>query len=318
MGNSGIFAYIEYGKQSNFTTAVAVGGATRAYGLDQKVTSFSINENKIDLGDLNSPLIQKYAFGNFEGSLGVEWVLSNPWIFDSVLGNAASTGAAGDFTHTYDDSKTVNAFTTELGFDAETTDRVIQIQRQTTRLLTISAAMNETVKTRGDFQFGATPTTAGTTLDASITAEDVGSQFAYTMVYSTLENPSGTALAEVQSFELTMNPNIRMIYEPNSENAVAAYKGRLDLSGRFVLSVKDNTWWNNIRARAEPTNNTIRLAFSNDLTLTNEKAILITLTGLGLGTLNIPIDQYELVTEEIPFTARDIQVIANNGTSLPP
>jgi hypothetical protein len=315
MGNSGIFAYIEYGKQTNFTTALSAGAATRAFGMDQKVTAFSINENIVDLGDLNTALVQKYAFGTFEGSLGVEWVLSNPWWIDMVLGNAVTSGV-GPFTHTYDDVKTVNAFTTELGFDAETTDRVLQLQRLTAKSIGLSFALNETVKVRGDFQFGATPTTAGTTLDSSISTDDITTPM--TLVQGTVENPSGTALAEVQSGDFTINPNIKMIYEPNSANAVNAFKGKLELTGRFVLSVKDNTWYNNTRARVEPTNNTLRLKFTNGLSGTSERTTQFTFTGLGLGTLNMPIDQYELVTDEVSWRARDLTAVAINNTSSPP
>ena len=93
MSVSGLYAYIEYGKQSNFTTEVSVGAATRAFGMDQKVTTLSINEGKMELGDLYTPLVQKFAFGHLEGSLGVEWVLSNPWWVDSVLGLTSSSGS---------------------------------------------------------------------------------------------------------------------------------------------------------------------------------------------------------------------------------
>jgi len=300
--------------QSNFTTPLSAGAATRAFGINQKVSGLSINENKFDLGDLNTPLVQKFAFGSFEGTLSVDWDLSSPWFFDTVLSAAGTTGA-GPYTHTYDDSKTVRAFTAELGIDT-TTDRVLQLQRCTARDIGISAALNETVKVKGNFQFGATPTTAGTSLDASVVTDDIA--FPYTMVHATLENPSGTPLAEVQSFECMINPNIRMVYEPNSANAVNAYKGRLELSGKFTVTVKDNTWWNNVRARTEPTNNTLRLKFTNGLSGTNERSIQLTFTGLGLGQLDMPVDQYELIVEDIPWTARDVQVIAVNNTSTPP
>lgn len=314
MSVSGIASYIEYGKQSNFTTAVSAGAGTRAFGMDQEITGFSIDEHQFEVGDFNTPLIQKYAFGCFEGAIGVNWTLSNPWWIDSVLSTAVTTGA-GPYTHTYDDSKTVNSYTVEVGTDT-TTDRVLQLQRLTAKDITISTAPNEIVKCSGNFQFGATPTTAGTSLDGSIVSDDI--QYPYTCVQATLENPSGTPLAEVQNMECTLNPNIKMVPDLNSANWANAFKGRLDMTGKFSLSIVNNTWWNNVRARAEPTNNTLRMKFTNGLTSTNERTFQLTFTGLGLGKLNQSMPKYELQTEEIPWTARDLTAVAINNTSTPP
>lgn len=315
MSVSGIYSYIEYGKQSNFTTTLSAGAATRAFGMDQKVTSFSIDEGKFDLGDLNTSAVQKFAFGSFAGSLGVEYVLSNPWGFDAVLGLTSSANVGGVVTHTYDVAKTVNTYGAELGVDT-TTDRVIQLQQMTIRDKSISAAVGELVRVRDNYTFGKTAPPAGTALDSSVVTDDI--TYPYTFVSATLENPSGTPLAEVQSFELSMNPNIRHVMGPNSQYSVNAYKGKLELSGKFVITVVDNTWWNNVRARAEPSNNTLKMKFTNGLTSTNERSIAITLTGLGLGNLNMALDPNELVTEEIPFSARTVQVVAVNATSTPP
>ncbi len=315
MSVSGVSTYIEYGKQSNFTTAVSAGAATRAFGLNQEITSLSIDEHQFDVGDINTALIQKYGFGLFEGSIGIDWTLSNPWWLDMVLGTSADTGSASDYTHTYDDSKTVNAFTVEVGTDT-TTDRVLQLQRLTAKEISISTAPNELVSCKGSFQFGATPTTAGTSLDASIVTDDI--LYPYTCVQATLENPSGTPLAEVQSMECTINPNIKMVPDLNTVNWVNAYKGRLDLTGKFSLSIVNNTWWNNVRARAEPSNNTLRLKFTNGLATTLERTIQLTFTGLGLGKLGMSLPQYELQTEEIAWTARDLTATAENATATPP
>lgn len=314
MSVSGIAAYVEYGMQSAFGTPLSAGASTRAFGLDQKLTGLSINNNKMELGDLNSALVQKFAFGNFTGEFSVEWVLSNPWWIDTILAAASTTGV-GPYTHTYDDSKTVRALTAEVGIDT-TTDRVLQLKKSVARDINISTAINELVNVRGNFAIGATDDTAGTSLDASIQTDDIA--FPYTMVHATLENPSGTVLAEVQNMELTLNPNIRYVYGPNNRDPQNAYKGRLEISGTFSLSVVDNTWWNAVMARAEPSNNTLRFKFSNGEAGTAERTMQFTLTGLGLGELNMPVEQYELVTEEIPFSARDIQVIAVNNTATPP
>lgn len=314
MSVSGLYTYIEYGKQSNFTTAVSAGSATRAFGMDQDITSLSIDENMFSVGDLYTPNIQKYAFGLFEGSLGLSWTLSNPWFMDSVLGTSVDTGA-GPYTHTYSSGKTVNSYTIEVGTDT-TTDSVLQLQRCTAKDITFSTAPNEIVKVTANFQVGSTPSTAGSSLDSSVVTDDI--QFPYTCMHATLENPSGTPLAEVQSMECTINPNIKMVSDLNNSSWVNAYKGKLDLTGKFVLSVVDNTWWNNVRARTEPTNNTLKMKFTNGLATTSERSLALTFTGLGLGKLSRNYPKEDLQTVEIPWTARDLSAVAVNNTSVPP
>ena len=313
MSVAGIYSYIEYGKQSSYTSTISVGAHTRALGMDQKVTSLSIDEGKFELGDLYSQDVQKFAFGNFSGTLGAEWTLSNPWFLDSVM-SLVTTGA-GPYTHTYSESKTVNTYGFEVGIDT-TTDRVVQLQQATIKDLTLSAAVGEVVKVRGNWMFTKTPSTAGTSLDASVVTDDI--TYPYTFVQATIENPSGTPLAEVQSAELTINPNIRAVYGPNSQYAVNAYKGKMEVSGKFSITVVDNTWWNNVQARAEPTNNTLKLKFTNGLASTSERSVYLLCTGLGLGQLNMSLDANELVTEEIPFSARTVGAVAINNTSAAP
>lgn len=313
MSVAGIYSYIEYGKQSSFTSTITAGAYTRAFGMDQKVTQLSIDEGKFELGDLYQQEVQKFAFGSFGGTFGVDFTVSNPWIFDTVL-TLVTTGA-GPYTHTFSDSKTVNAYGAEVGIDT-TTDRVLQLQQMTAKDLSISGSVGDLIKGKLNFTVGKTPSTAGTTLDASVVSDDIA--YPYTFVQATVENPSGTPLAEVQSFDFTINPNIRQVLGMNSQYSTNAYKGKLELSGKFALTVVDNTWWNNVRARAEPTNNTLKMKFTNGLAGTSERTIGVTFTGLGLGNLNMSLDPNELVTEEIPFTARSVQVVAINNTSAAP
>ena len=154
--------------------------------MDERITSFSINENMINVGDLNSQNVQKFAYGRFEAKMGIECTVSNGYWWDLVLGNATN-GGAGPFTHTYDDNKTVNAITAELGIDT-TTDRVPQLQMGTVNDVTVTSTLDEVVKARFNLQFGAASATAESSLDASIATDSINSPM--TLVHATVENPS--------------------------------------------------------------------------------------------------------------------------------
>lgn len=315
MTTTGIGVYFQYGKQSNYTTPVSPGAMTRALGMDQKLTGFETDEGMIPLGDLGTALVQKFAFGRFKGKASFEVSISNPWFWDLILGNAVTTGS-GPYTHTWDDNTTVNAITGELGIDTDT-DQVLQLQRMTIIDLLLSAEQEDVARGKFNFQFGDTPSTAGTSIDSSIVRDDIATPYHFS-AGAIFESPSGTPVAEVQSFELSISPSIKEVPEPNSQKAVNACKGKLVITVKFTLTVKDNTWYNNIRARVEPSNNTIRLKFTNGLAGTSERSMSITLTGLGLNKYNIPaIDQDNFVVAEIPVTCRDIQVVAVNNTSSP-
>jgi len=242
--------------------------------------------------------------------------LSNPWFNDLFLGNAQTTGS-GPYTHTWDPSKLVTAITAELGIDTDT-DQVIQIQRCTLLDIVISMAQDEAVRAKFNFQFGDTPATAGTSLDASIVVDDIQTPYTFAAGFI-LENPAGTPVAEVQAAELTVNPNIKEVPEPNSPKAVNAAKAALDIFGKFTLTVKDNTWYNRVRARQEPTDNVLRFKFTNGLSGTNERTLYYDITGLGLDQYSLPaIDVDNIVVADIPFTGRTIQAKAINNTSSPP
>lgn len=319
MSVSGISAYLQYAKQSNFTTAVALGSATRAFGMDQDFTPPDIDESMFELGDLNTPLVQKFAFGKFYATFGVDFTLSTPWVIDWILGLTSSSGT-NPTTHTWDDSKTVNAYTVEYGLDTST-DRVIRAQRCVAGDLAFNCAIDEVVKGHLNAQVGKMAATAETSLDASVVTDDQTTP--YTMVHGTIESPSSTILAEVQNAEFSLNPNIKYAYGIDTTSSEAgfaqnAYKGKLGLSGSFELSIKDNSWWNKVRARTEPTDNTLRFKFTNGGAGAAERSIQFTFTGLGLGKHSSKYPKYELATEKIPFVARDVTAVAVNATSAVP
>lgn len=73
----------------------------KVFGLEQRITNWTFTNNRITLAALNQVEPAIYAYGTTRGSLGVDFVLSNPWWLNSLWDNVASCGAACDFTHTY-------------------------------------------------------------------------------------------------------------------------------------------------------------------------------------------------------------------------
>ena len=99
MVRTGAFAYAKYGYETTFATAVT---ADKKFGLQDKVGSWTLTNNRINLAQLNQIEPNKFAYGQQQGTISMNYVLSNPWVFGAVYG-APSVGSIsnGVATHSY-------------------------------------------------------------------------------------------------------------------------------------------------------------------------------------------------------------------------
>ena len=97
---TGASAYLKYQYESSYA---AGGTPNKKFGLQDRLTNWSLTHNRIDMPRLNQTTIHKYAYGQQNGSLSVGFVLSNPWIFRSVYGAspAPPSPSSGVYTHTF-------------------------------------------------------------------------------------------------------------------------------------------------------------------------------------------------------------------------
>jgi len=102
MVRTGAFGYLQYGYESTFGTAATT--INTVFGLEQKITNWSLTNNRITLAALNQIEPQVYAYGTTRGSLGVDFVLSNPFWLSTLyccVSTAACMPTAGSHTHTF-------------------------------------------------------------------------------------------------------------------------------------------------------------------------------------------------------------------------
>ncbi len=101
MVRTGAFGYLQYGYEMCFATAA--GTIDTVFGLEQKVTNWSLTNNRITLAALNQIEPSIYAYGTTRGSLGVDFVLSNPFWLSTLyctVATARCMPTAGSHTHT--------------------------------------------------------------------------------------------------------------------------------------------------------------------------------------------------------------------------
>lgn len=323
------------------TSPFAAGAATRVWGLEQKVDSWSLTNNKIPIWEFNSLLPSTYAYGTTRGSLGVSWVLSNPLFLDTIFDNVAHGGAT-PFTHTYSiSSKLIKSFSAELGVELGTTDSVRTLKGCIVNSINMRSTIGDVVRCSADISYANEAQT--TTVDSSVPTDSSDWSFPYTFANGALTiaphaGSTEVAVGELQSIDLTFNQNPELLWGHNSTVAVGAYRKQFEITGRLNASFTDSDSAdafltrlyaqtgldsNTVQRETPATGNGITLTFSNGLTSSSMRKIEIKLSGIAIDSVDLEgFSPNEPIFQNIPFQARVItSVIAsdnlNGGTSYP-
>ena len=333
MVRTGAHGTLKYGEESSFGGGAT---ATRPFGLQQAINSLSFKNNQIALTQLNSIEVQSFAYGKNEGSGSVDFVLSSPWIFDAILGGVDTSGSSSNYSHIWDSDSTnltadntgikvPKSFDIEVGFDSKTsTDVVRHCKGSVFSSLDIKSSIGETVTGALDFIYGVTDTI--TTSIGSPIADGVA--FPYTFAHARLQIPDSTAvesgttnrnanlIAELQDFDISFTSNTELLYEQGSANAVGGFRKLFEMTGKFNASFIDKTQLQRVFDRTELA--TLTVQFTNGLTGTSEKQILLEFSGVGLSEHSLSIVPNEPVFEDLTFQMRNVKVTASNSVATVP
>ena len=88
------------------------------------------------------------------------------------------------------------------------------------------------------------------------------------------------------------------------------------MTGKFNASFIDKTQLQRVFDRTELA--TLTVQFTNGLTGTNEKTILVEFAGVGLSEHSLSIVPNEPVFEDLTFQMRNVKVTANNSVATVP
>ena len=199
---TGASAYLKYEYETSYGTG---GTPNKKFGLQDRLTNWTLTHNRIDMPQLNQTTIANFAYGQQSGSLSVGCVLSNPWIFESVFG-APSTGSAtsGVYPHTFGTTagnKTMNTLVCEVGYDGDSADIVRTMRGCVVNSLGISTSIGATVDLSVDMTYGKedAPSTSLGTAPSEPTEE-----FPYTFAHGVIK-VGGNTLAQVQDVDITFS-----------------------------------------------------------------------------------------------------------------
>jgi len=334
MVRTGAFAYLKYGYESSFQV---VATADKKFGFQDRVSSWTLTNNRINLAQLNQIELQAFAYGQQQGSLSVGYILSNPWIFGAIYG-APSVGSIsnGVATHTYPHGstgqpKTVRSATVEIGFDAASggsnEDIVRTLKGCVTNTLALSTTVGQTVDVTQEMSYGKEDAPA-LTFSSSNAPVKPANEFPYTFAHARLKvGGTDEIIVQVQDLDITFTQNSDMLWGLNDHQAAATYRRVLDITGRFRASWINKDRLENVlnQIKAGTTGNynetlggsvELEILFDNGQTGANQKTITILGSGLAPSNINITgLEPVEPVFEEIEWQVKSATVSADNSIS---
>ena len=294
----------------------------KKFGLQQKITFFTVNNTKKTLSELASVKPTDYAYGKQNGSISVDFVLSSPWILGLLFGAPAKTNSTGSAA-----DSTVRTSTLQMGFQGQTANLTRTLSGCTLNSLAITAAVDDMVNASADFAYAKEQQPTATFSASSAT--DL-MNFPYTFAHGLFKwkgntGDSLTTQTEIQNMDITFAQNSELLFGMNSHFAVDAYRQLFDITGKFQVSLKDRSFITNImeqiKADSGTTNDTrshaqLELFFTNKGTGNGLKTIKITCDGIGIDSHSITgLEPNEPVFEDISWQIKNAVIVAQTATT---
>lgn len=316
MVQTGAHSYVKYGWESTFGTKSST--LDKVFGLQQRISNWSVNNSRKTLGTLNAVEPQNYAYGQQTGSLSIDFVLSNPWIFRALYGAPTTNSSGSPEVHTYQNAdKDIQPFSVEVGIELGATDQVRSPLGCVLNSLSIRAGIDDLINCSADISYGKEGD-ATTSLDSSPPSDDIN--FPYTFAHGAL-TWGGSTVAEIQRCDITFAQNPSLLYTLNSHQATGAYRQMFEITGSFEASLKDSTKFAQLLDQIEKPNTEVVssgmvLTFTNGGSGSAEKTITITGSGLSITDYGVSgIEPVNPIFENITWQIKSAVVVANNNVS---
>jgi len=324
MVRTGAHGYLKYDYETTYADGTTV--PNKKFGLQDRLSSLSLTNNRINLPALNQNTLEYFAYGQQQGTASVSFVLSNPWVFGGILGAPSTTGAS-PYVHTYPHAsnglnKVPRTMALEVGLDGDAADLVRTLEGATMNSLNISASVGNIIECTCDMTYGK-ETAPSTSLGTAPTLPS--EEFPYTFAHAEL-TVGGTVVAQCQDASINISQNSELLYALNSHHAVNSFRRVLDITGSFRYAWYDKVLFEKLleqikagTAGGSTYSETVGGSPEFKLTFiennTNQK-IEITCSGLGIGDIGWSgFEPVEPVFEEINWQVKTITVAATNTTA---
>lgn len=312
MANTSVLSSLAYGWETTYGTAAST--IDKPFGHGVRVTSLSRNNNTEKIQSVEDLHVQKFVAKGYEGSLGVEFFLANPWFFKAILGSVSTSGT-GPYDHTFSEANSLPSITVQNNINTDTAKR-FNLLGGVVASASITAAINEVAKVSLQIPFA---NEAESTATFSSTQETFD---VFTFAEGTLELPSGTTLAKVQNVGVNITNDVEIIKGLGSRfGQEATLKGRT-YTGSVTMAFQDpadllELFYGGSTGPQDSVSEqaNMRLKFTNGLTGTNERTIELNFTGVFIDEESLPQEPGQAIMEDVSISMRNLQVIATNNTS---
>ena len=318
MVRTGAHVYVKYGWEGATYGVIGSGlTADKKFGLQDKMSSLTLTNNKVNLAKLNQNTVDKFAYGQQQGTASMSFTLSNPWVLGTILGAPTKTGSS-PFSYTYPAStglpKEPRTIQIEVGYDGLSADIVRTLKGGIVGSLSISASVGGLVDCSADVTYGIESAPSNSLGTAPTKPSE---EFPYTFAHAELYF-AGALVAQCQDASLSLAQNAELLYGLGNHQGAAAYKRVLDITGSFKASWLNQTLLDDLLAQIASTPQETVGGGATEFRLTFEKSaaekIVITLTGLAINDHGVSgLEPVEPVFEDISWTAKTISVVATSA-----
>lgn len=310
-------AYVQYGLESTFG-----GGATQValFGKNQKATGLEWTNNQIALPQLYDPRYCDFLYNSNAGSVNMEFVLSNPWIFSWLFHDPTSALDTGTrYDHTWDTDPAVNSNIRtpptghlEIGVDHDT-NVVRNAKGVICTSLNMKTSIDNPVDCSMQLKWGLEDNIS-TTLDSSVATD--GNFKPYNFTHATVEFPVATTQATVQDLDLTINVNMELLRGLGTPDAVDSWRKLIEITGRVNMAFEDSSHLQKVRDRAEVAD--MKILISNGLAGDDLKSIQLNLGRVSVSKHGSALSAGELILQDFDFQALELDILAKNDSASQP
>jgi len=315
--HAGSSAYVSYGYESVFG-----GGGSKSllFGKEQKANSLEFQNSQQPLGQLYEIEVQDYLYKKNFGGCTMEYILSNPWIFASILNDPFFEDLTPNKHTFYSDpdnedvqtsTRNISSLNLEIWQEGQTGNIMRNAKGVICPSMNIKTSIDAPVSVSQQLTWGIEDDIA--TMIGSVPTE-VFTPYAF--VHGSIELiDGGGTIANVQEIDITLNTGAELIYGiDNTPDAVGAFRKLLNMTGKITIALIDKTNVERVMARTEVAN--MRVVFSNGLANDLEKSIDMLFTGIGMSRHGSQgVAPGELLTEIVDFQCRTLVVEARNDTT---
>jgi len=336
-------ASVLYGYEGATSFGTAASSITSIFGMNQKVSSLTINTGQMPLNKLGQVEVSKFAYGQQTGSVNIGYVWDSgksDQIFKALFGapSVASgadvypasstkpfTGTEGSGSISVSPSSPLSLTTQIHQVIANGSNTLLNrtLKGCIVQSLALSTSIGETLNATLDMAFAREDTASVEASSGFVEQNASGNDVAtspYTFAHGVLKTSTGgdsiAEIAEVQDVDITFNTNSELLWGLGSHHAKTVFRKIFDVTGRFKSSSKDGDLIQALidQSIVAGTEGMSTADVSLELTFTDgAKSLKIELGGVSITDHSTSgIEPAEPIFEEVNLKAKSVRIVSDH------